>query len=159
MALVDAGARARSRLRSDYPWLFMLVAPQPVLCRESDELPSGPRWAYQLKVDGFFGLLARLGAALEELRRSEVEPRIALLHYAPIEATLVGEHEQVWPFLGNYLLAEAVDRAGADLVLHGHAHRGSPAGSTLRGVPVRNVAQPLVNVPYVLIELNGKPLS
>ncbi|HEY8642575.1 MAG TPA: metallophosphoesterase [Candidatus Dormibacteraeota bacterium] len=101
----------------------------------------------------------RLSAALEELRESGPEHRVALLHYAPIEATLVGEHEQVWPFLGNYLLAEAVDRSGADLVLHGHAHRGSPSGSTPRGVPVRNVAQPVVNVPYVLIELNGKPLS
>ena len=95
----------------------------------------------------------RLGAALDELVRAGIEHRVALLHYAPIEATLVGEHEQVWPFLGNYLLAEAVDRLGADLVLHGHAHRGSPSGATLRGVPVRNVAQPVIHLPYLLFDL------
>ena len=101
----------------------------------------------------------RLGCALDELTRSGVSQRVALLHYAPIEATLVGEHEQVWPFLGNYLLAEAVDRLGADLVLHGHAHRGSAEGATARGVPVRNVAYPVINQPYLVIELNGEPLE
>ena len=101
----------------------------------------------------------RLGCALDELTRSGVSQRVALLHYAPVEATLVGEHEQVWPFLGNYLLAEAVDRLGADLVLHGHAHRGSAEGATARGVPVRNVAYPVINVPYLLIDLNGEPLE
>ncbi|HEX6350804.1 MAG TPA: metallophosphoesterase [Candidatus Dormibacteraeota bacterium] len=101
----------------------------------------------------------RLGAALGELSQIGVKRRVALLHYAPIEATLAGEHEQVWPFLGNYLLAEAVDRWGAELVLHGHAHRGSPAGATPRGVPVRNVAYPVINQPYVVIELDGKPLE
>jgi ATP-dependent DNA ligase len=34
--------------------------PQPVLCRDADLLPTGIQWAYQLKVDGFFGLLANL---------------------------------------------------------------------------------------------------
>ena len=101
----------------------------------------------------------RLGCALDELTRSGVSQRVALLHYAPVEATLVGEHEQVWPFLGNYLLAEAVDRLGADLVLHGHAHRGSAEGATARGVPVRNVAYPVINQPYLVIELNGEPLE
>ena len=65
----------------------------------------------------------------------------------------------MWPFLGNYLLAEAVDRLGADLVLHGHAHRGSAEGATARGVPVRNVAYPVINQPYLVIELNGEPLE
>ncbi len=101
----------------------------------------------------------RLGTALEELVRAGVEHRVALVHYSPIEATLVGEHPQLWPFLGSYLLAEAVDRWGADLVLHGHAHHGSPAGETPGGVPVRNVAHPVINVPYLVIGLNGKPLK
>lgn len=106
-----------------------------------------------------FEAAERLACALEELAGSGAERRVALLHYAPIEATLMGEHEQVWPFLGNYLLAQAVDRLGADLVLHGHAHRGSPSGATPRGVPVRNVAYPVINQPYLLIDLNGKPLE
>jgi hypothetical protein len=33
-----------------------------------------------------------------------------------------------------------VDRHGADLVLHGHAHNGQPEGKTPGGVPVHNVA-------------------
>ena len=80
--------------------------------------------------------------------------RIALLHYAPVEATLVGEHPALWPFLGSYLLAEAVDVAGATLVLHGHAHAGSAeAAATPGGVPVRNVAQPAIRRPFVVLEL------
>ena len=101
----------------------------------------------------------RLGAGLSELVAAGVEHRVALVHYSPIEATLVGEHPQLWPFLGSYLLADVVDRWGADLVLHGHAHHGSPAGETPQGVPVRNVAHPVVNVPYLVIELGGKPLE
>jgi Icc-related predicted phosphoesterase len=70
------------------------------------------------------------------------------MHYAPVTDTLEGEPVGIWPFLGSYLLAEAVDRSGADLVLHGHAHAGSEAGATPGGVPVRNVAQPVIRRPY-----------
>jgi len=75
-----------------------------------------------------------LAAALESL---ETDVRIALLHYAPVEGTLLGERLEIYPFLGSYLLAEAVDRAGADLVVHGHAHGGAENGTTPGGVPVR----------------------
>ena len=51
----------------------------------------------------------------------------------------------IWPFLGTFLLAEAIDRAGAHLALHGHAHRGRERGQTPGGVPVRNVAQPVID--------------
>ena len=91
-----------------------------------------------------------LESALAALR---ADVRIALLHYAPIEATLVGEALPLWPFLGSYLLAEAVDRAGADLVLHGHAHAGCPEGVTAGGIPVLNVAQPVIRRPFVVLEL------
>src|SRR5215218_11213762 len=47
--------------------------------------------------------------------------RIVLLHYAPIPDTLDGERLELYPFLGNSMLGEAIDRSGADLVLHGHA--------------------------------------
>ena len=59
------------------------------------------------------------------------------------------------PFLGSYLLAEAVDAVGADLVLHGHAHGGSEKGITAGGVPVRNVAQPVIGHSYNLYCLGG----
>jgi Icc-related predicted phosphoesterase len=92
------------------------------------------------------GTLAdRLRRALQELR-SEV--RIALLHYSPIQATLQGERPEIYPFLGSHLLARAIDAAGADLVLHGHAHAGSEKGATPGGVPVRNVAQPVIRSAY-----------
>ncbi len=74
--------------------------------------------------------------------------RLVLLHYAPVIDTLAGERLELYPFCGNSMLAAAIDRAGADLVVHGHAHHGSPAGLTPGGVPVRNVAQPVIRKPY-----------
>ena len=74
--------------------------------------------------------------------------RIALLHYAPVEETLRGERLEIYPFLGCWLLAEAIDVAGADVAFHGHAHRGAERGVTPGGVRVRNVAQPVLGHPY-----------
>jgi Icc-related predicted phosphoesterase len=79
--------------------------------------------------------------------------RIALLHYSPVPDTLDGERLDLYPFLGNSLLGEAIDRSGADLVIHGHAHHGSPGGVTPGGVPVRNVAQPVIRAPYVVFTI------
>jgi Icc-related predicted phosphoesterase len=90
-------------------------------------------------------LADRLQRALQELR-SEV--RIALVHYSPVPATLQGERPEIYPFLGSHLLARAIDVAGADLVVHGHAHAGSEKGVTPGGVPVRNVAQPVIRSAY-----------
>ena len=91
----------------------------------------------------------RLADGLEEALRSlDTDVRIALLHFSPVEATLAGERLEIFPFLGSYLLAEAVDRAGADLVLHGHAHAGTEKGVTPGGVNVRNVAQPVLARAY-----------
>ena len=80
--------------------------------------------------------------------------RLVLLHYAPVPETLNGERLELYPFLGNSLLGDAIDRAGADLVLHGHAHHGSMAGSTPSGVPVRNVAQSVIRRPYVVFDID-----
>jgi Icc-related predicted phosphoesterase len=65
-----------------------------------------------------------------------------------VDATLEGERREIYPFLGSYLLAEAIDAVGADLVLHGHAHGGTERGTTAAGVPVRNVAQPVIEAAY-----------
>ena len=75
------------------------------------------------------------------------------MHYSPVEETLQGERLEIYPFLGSYFLAEAVDRAGADLVIHGHAHSGSEKGVTPGGVPVRNVALPVIKHAYNVYEL------
>jgi Icc-related predicted phosphoesterase len=91
----------------------------------------------------------RLADGLERaLRRLRADLRIALLHYAPVQQTLEGEPREIHAFLGSYLLAEAIDRAGADLAVHGHAHRGSRTGTTPGGVRVRNVARPVIGCPY-----------
>ena len=90
-------------------------------------------------------LSGRLADALAALR---ADVRIALLHYSPIPETLQGERLEIYPFLGSYLLAEAIDGAGADLVVHGHAHAGSERGVTPAGIRVRNVALPVIKQPY-----------
>jgi Icc-related predicted phosphoesterase len=87
------------------------------------------------------------------LRGLQSDIRIALLHYAPVKETLHGEPPEIYSFLGSYLLADAVDAAGADLVLHGHAHRGMEKGATAGGVHVRNVAWPVIGRAYALYEL------
>lgn len=68
------------------------------------------------------------------------EKRVVLLHYSPIAATVQGEPLEIYPFLGTSRLAEVVDRHGANLVLHGHAHHGQLDGCTTTGIPVHNVA-------------------
>jgi len=96
----------------------------------------------------------RLEAALESL---DTDVTVALLHYSPVADTLGREPAEIYAFLGSYLLAEAVDRAGADLVLHGHAHRGSERGMTPGGIRVRNVAQPVLSAPFRVFELDAVP--
>jgi Icc-related predicted phosphoesterase len=88
-----------------------------------------------------------LEAALGSL---DTDVRIALLHYAPVRETLQGEPPEIYPFLGSFLFGEAVDRAGADLVVHGHAHRGIEHGLTPGGVHVRNVAQTVIRQGYTV---------
>jgi len=89
--------------------------------------------------------------ALESALASlQTDVRVALMHYAPIRETLQGEPPEIFPFLGSYLLAEAVDRSGADLVIHGHAHRGTEHGVTPGGVNVRNVAQTVIRQTYAV---------
>ena len=90
----------------------------------------------------------RLGDALRSLPH-DVDACVALMHYAPVPDTLQGERLEIHPFLGSYHLAEVVDEVGGvDLVLHGHAHGGTEKGMTPGGVPVRNVAVPVIRAAY-----------
>ena len=90
--------------------------------------------------------------ALATLR---TDVRVALTHFAPVKDTLGGERLEIYPFLGSYLLGEAIDRAGADLVVHGHAHNGVEKGVTPGGIPVRNVALPVIQDAYRLYHVSG----
>ncbi|MCM3887115.1 metallophosphoesterase [Frankia sp. R82] len=93
---------------------------------------------------------ASLGAAFEDLT---CDIRVALTHYAPVPDTLIGERAEIYPFLGSYHLAEVIDAAGVDLALHGHAHAGSERGTTAGGVPVRNVARPVIGKSVARYEI------
>jgi Icc-related predicted phosphoesterase len=79
----------------------------------------------------------KLERGLAQLRTAK---RVVVLHYSPIAATVQGEPPEISPFLGTSRLAEVIDRHGADLVVHGHAHHGSLEGQTTAGIPVYNVA-------------------
>lgn len=98
---------------------------------------------------------ARLADALCAVEDADV--LVALLHYSPVPDTLRGEPLEIYPFLGAYQLAEAIDSArggaGADLAVHGHAHFGCEHGYTPGGVRVRNVAQPVIRAAYAVYEL------
>jgi Icc-related predicted phosphoesterase len=83
----------------------------------------------------------KLESALARLRTRN---RIALLHYAPIEATVQGEPLEIYPFLGSSRLEEPLNRYEVDAVLHGHAHHGSPEGRTSTNIPVYNVSMSLL---------------
>ena len=91
-----------------------------------------------------------LEAGLEQV--SGCHRRVVLLHYAPIPETLVGEPETIWAFLGSSRLAQPIGAHRPDLVLHGHAHRGSKAGE-LGPVPVRNVAVHVLGKDFEIFEL------
>lgn len=74
------------------------------------------------------------------LRSLHTEKKIVVLHYSPIEETVIGEPEQIFAYLGCSRLAETIDRFDVTAVVHGHAHRGTYRGKTPKGVPVFNVA-------------------
>lgn len=99
----------------------------------------------------------KLESALARLRTHR---RVALLHYAPIQATVEGEPPEIFPFLGSSRLEEPLTRYPVAAVFHGHAHHGRPEGRTRADVPVYNVCLPLLKhvfpdqPPFRLVELS-----
>lgn len=98
----------------------------------------------------------KLESALARLR---TQRRVAVLHYAPIRGTVEGEPPEIFPYLGSSRLEEPINRYRVSAVFHGHAHRGSPEGKTATGVPVYNVAMPLLarlnpdRPPFLILEV------
>jgi len=90
------------------------------------------------------------------LRNLETSYKIGLLHYSPTAQTLMGEKKEIYPFLGCYYLAEALDHGGADIAFHGHAHSGTEKGETPGGTPVRNVAQPVIRHAFNIYTLDKR---
>lgn len=83
---------------------------------------------------------------LESSLRMLKTPRtVVVLHYSPIAETLAGEPPEIFPFLGSARMGETIDRfEGVKFVVHGHAHSGAYQGRTPGGVPVYNVARPVL---------------
>jgi Icc-related predicted phosphoesterase len=83
----------------------------------------------------------KLESALARLR---AQHRVALLHYSPVRATVEGEPLEIFPYLGSSRLEEPLARYPVTVVIHGHAHNGALEGRTASGIPVYNVAMPLL---------------
>jgi Icc-related predicted phosphoesterase len=120
---------------------------------------------YMLSAFGEHEIKSFVQASIDEnlklessLRMLRTERTVVVLHYAPVEDTVRGEPPEIFPFLGSARLGETIDRFdGVRCVVHGHAHRGAPYGRTPRGVPVHNVARPVLNrdlgIEFALIEV------
>ncbi|MBX3233229.1 MAG: metallophosphoesterase [Labilithrix sp.] len=99
----------------------------------------------------------KLESALARLRTPQ---RVALLHYSPVADTVAGEPEQIYAFLGCSRLEDPLERYPVTACFHGHAHRGTMTGKTRAGIPVYNVALPLLrrelgnDLPLRIVELD-----
>lgn len=83
------------------------------------------------------------------LRMLRTERTVVVTHYAPVVDTVIGEPPEIFAFLGSARMGETIDRfEGVKAVVHGHAHRGAFEGRTPRGVPVYNVARPVVRSTF-----------
>lgn len=105
-------------------------------------------------------------AALDEalkLERSLAElqtpTKVVLLHYSPVEDTMGDEPPQIWPFLGSSRLAVPIDAFGVSVVFHGHTHLDVPEGHSPGGVPVFNVAIPVLEKHGMKWRLWTTPVS
>jgi Icc-related predicted phosphoesterase len=120
---------------------------------------------YMLSAFGEPEIKAFVQAAVEEnlklessLRMLRTDRIVVITHYSPVQGTLEGEPPEIFAFLGSARMGETIDRfEGVKCAVHGHAHRGAYEGRTAGGVPVYNVAKPVLNrdlgVEYALLEL------
>ena len=88
-------------------------------------------------VDEALKLEIRAGAAAQR-------HLVALLHYAPIQATVEGEPLRDLSVPRLQPLEEPLTRYPVSAVFHGHAHHGAPEGRTRNNVPVFNVSASLM---------------
>ncbi len=97
------------------------------------------------------GIKAFVQVAIDEalkletaVARLRMPTRVVLLHYSPVQGTVEGEPEAIYPWLGSSRLEEPIDRYEVAAVMHGHAHYGAPEARTRGGVPVYNVSLPVL---------------
>lgn len=92
------------------------------------------------------------------LAKLQTKHKVAVLHYAPMRGTVIGEPPEIFAFLGTSRLQVPINRFHAAAVFHGHAHRGTFHDRTDRDVPVYNVSRPLLRRlhpprDYALVEI------
>lgn len=100
---------------------------------------------------------AETGAEVQALDKGLCEVatcpvRLVVLHYSPIKATVEGEPPEIHAFLGSDRLAAPILEHGPSLVVHGHAHVGSPRGR-IGETPVYNVSMPVLGRDFATFEL------
>ncbi len=104
---------------------------------------------------------ALLARALNKLDASPiVHHKIVLMHYSPLRATVVGEPEAIFPFLGSSRLVGPMISNRVTACFHGHAHNGTLEGNINSEIKVFNVSKPVLvkagyTCPYYLFELQG----
>ncbi|MGO9414093.1 MAG: metallophosphoesterase family protein [Syntrophobacteraceae bacterium] len=93
------------------------------------------------------------------LSKLDIGPRIVVMHYAPIRATVAGEPPELFPFLGSSRLEDPLNRFAVTAVFHGHAHQGSFEGKTNANIPVYNVSVAVLKqrfpkrAPFFMLEV------
>jgi len=96
------------------------------------------------------------------LSQLDLGPRIVVMHYAPIRATVAGEPPELFAFLGSSRLEDPLNRFAVTAVFHGHAHQGSFEGKTSANVPVYNVSVAVLKqrfperAPFFMLEVPVK---
>jgi Icc-related predicted phosphoesterase len=95
------------------------------------------------------------------LARLSTPTRIALLHYAPIQATVEGEPPEIMAWMGSSRLEEPLSRYPVTAVFHGHAHHGAAEGKTATAdIPVFNVSLAILKRSgqlFRVLEVPGVP--
>jgi Icc-related predicted phosphoesterase len=79
-----------------------------------------------------------LQRGLDEMVQHAPDIKIAMTHYAPYKEVIEGEHPEIYAFLGNSKLGDAITAAKVDLVISGHAHL-SACGVKLTQSGIRTV--------------------
>jgi len=74
-----------------------------------------------------------------------------------------GQSEEVKSILGATRLSGPIDQLRPNMAIHGHAHRGTLRGTTRGGVPVVNVALPVLRrlekpLGYLTLDVQQHPV-
>ncbi len=101
----------------------------------------------------------KLDRALLQLEEQDTDiKKVAVLHYAPVEETIIGEPVRIFSFLGSSYLKDPLEKRNVEVAFHGHAHAGTLKGITPKGIPVYNVSVPVLlnngfKIPFYLMDI------